>query len=111
VISRPPCSRGPDLNPLVSPPYGEVPGEADATAPGEGTHARSKTIPDPIVDDDVIVDSKVVESFNKDHFAQMLGYLAISGLELALPVNFKYASLQRKRVVKSGLEANDESVL
>jgi GxxExxY protein len=58
--------------------------------------------PDVIVNDLVIVDPKVVESFNKDHVAQMLGYLAISGLELALLLNFKHASLQWKRIVKSG---------
>ena len=63
--------------------------------------------PDVIVNDLVIVDPKVVESFNKDHIAQMLGYLAISGLELALLLNFKHASLQWKRIVKSGEELRE----
>ena len=67
--------------------------------------------PDVIVDDLVIVDPKVVDDFNKDHFAQMLGYLAISGLEVALLVNFKHASLQWKRIVKSGTETRDEIIL
>ena len=71
------------------------------------SHFIGKMTPDVIVDDLVIVDPKVVENFNKDHFAQMLGYLAISGLELALLLNFKYASLQWKRVVKSGPEPDD----
>ena len=53
------------------------------------------------------MDPKVVESFNKDHTAQMLGYLAITGLELALLLNFKHSSLQWKRIVKSGLEPSD----
>jgi hypothetical protein len=39
-------------------------------------------IPDILVDEKVIVDPKVVEAFADDHIAQMLGYLAISELEL-----------------------------
>jgi GxxExxY protein len=74
-------------------------------------HFIGKMTPDVILDDLVIVDPKVVENFNKDHFAQMLGYLAISGLELALLINFKHASLQWKRIVKSGAEANNEIIL
>lgn len=74
-------------------------------------HFIGKMTPDVIVDDIVIVDPKVVDDFNKDHFAQMLGYLAISGLELALLINFKHASLQWKRIVKSGAETNNEIIL
>ena len=64
-----------------------------------------KLIPDLVVEGKVIVDPKVVESFNDTHLAQMLGYLAISKLELAILVNFKYAKLQWKRVVRSAEEA------
>ncbi len=46
-------------------------------------------VPDLIVDEKVIVDPKVVASFNEAHIAQMVGYLAITGLELALLLNFK----------------------
>jgi GxxExxY protein len=74
-------------------------------------HFIGKMTPDVIVDDLVIVDPKVVDDFNKDHFAQMLGYLAISGLEVALLVNFKHASLQWKRIIKSGTETRDEIIL
>jgi GxxExxY protein len=74
-------------------------------------HFIGKMTPDVIVDDLVIVDPKVVDDFNKDHFAQMLGYLAVSGLEVALLVNFKHASLQWKRIVKSGTQTNDEIIL
>jgi hypothetical protein len=38
----------------------------------------------------------------------MLGYSAISGLELALLLNFKHASLQWKRIVKSGEELRED---
>lgn len=74
-------------------------------------HFVGKMTLDVVVDDLVIVDPKVVEDFNKEHFAQMLGYLAITGLELALLLNFKHASLQWKRIVKSGPETNDELIL
>jgi GxxExxY protein len=61
-----------------------------------------KLIPDLIVDEAVIVDPKVVTAFNETHVAQMIGYLAITGLQLALLLNFKEAKLQWKRVVRSG---------
>jgi GxxExxY protein len=62
-------------------------------------HFIGKLVPDLIVDDLVVVDPKVVEQFTNVHVAQMLGYLAITGLELALLLNFKYAKLQTKRVI------------
>jgi len=57
-------------------------------------------IPDLIVDSVVIVDPKVVTAFNETHIAQMIGYLNITGLELALLLNFKSARLDWKRVVR-----------
>ena len=57
-------------------------------------------IPDLIVDGRVIVDAKVVTAFNDSHIAQMTGYLAITGLRLAILLNFKSARLEWKRVVK-----------
>ena len=56
--------------------------------------------PDLILDDAVIVDAKVVSAFTDAHIAQMVGYLAITGLELALLLNFKNARLEWKRVVR-----------
>jgi GxxExxY protein len=61
-----------------------------------------KLIPDLMVDDEVIADPKVVTAFNESHIAQMTGYLAITGLQLALLLNFKEAKLQWKRVVRTG---------
>jgi GxxExxY protein len=58
-----------------------------------------KLIPDLIVDGKVIADPKVVTAFNDTHIAQMLGYLNITGLEVALLLNFKEAKLDWKRVV------------
>ena len=61
-----------------------------------------KLIPDLIVDGRVIVDPKVAAAFNDTHIAQMLGYLNISDLEVALLLNFKGAKLAWKRVVRGG---------
>lgn len=57
--------------------------------------------PDLIVDDSIIVDPKVVTTFSDTHVAQMTGYLAISGLQLALLLNFKFARLGWKRIVRT----------
>ena len=57
-------------------------------------------VPDLIVDDLVIADPKVVTAFNETHISQMLGYLSITNLNLALLLNFKYAKLDWKRVVR-----------
>lgn len=51
------------------------------------------------MDGKVIADPKVVSAFNDTHVAQMLGYLNITGVEVALLLNFKEATLQWKRVV------------
>jgi GxxExxY protein len=55
---------------------------------------------DLIVDGKVIVDPKVVTAFNDTHLAQMSGYLAITGLRLAILLNFKSARLEWRRVVR-----------
>ena len=63
-------------------------------------------IPDLIVDNSVIVDPKVVTAFSETHVAQMLGYLNITGLELALLLNFKNARLDWKRVIRQKPESD-----
>ena len=57
-------------------------------------------IPDLIIDDAVIVDPKVVACFTETHIAQMIGYLNITKLDLALLINFKNAQLEWKRVLR-----------
>ena len=57
-------------------------------------------IPDLIVDDSVIADPKVATAFTDTHIAQMIGYLNITNLKLALLLNFKSARLEWKRVVR-----------
>ena len=67
-------------------------------------HFIGKLVPDLIVDGKVIADPKVVSAFNDTHIAQMLGYLNITGLEVALLLNFKEATLTWKRVVSGNKE-------
>ncbi|EDY21635.1 conserved hypothetical protein [Chthoniobacter flavus Ellin428] len=62
-------------------------------------HFLGNLIPDLIVENAVIADPKVTTAFNEAHVAQMLGYLNATGLEVALLLNFKHASLEWKRVV------------
>ena len=63
-------------------------------------HLIGTLIPDLIVDGLVITDPKVVTAFNDTHVSQMVGYLNITGLRLALLLNFKNAKLDWKRVVR-----------
>ncbi|MEO6005270.1 MAG: GxxExxY protein [Opitutus sp.] len=42
----------------------------------------------------VIADTKVVENFTPTHMAQMLGYLTVTHVELALLLNYKFADLR-----------------
>jgi GxxExxY protein len=69
----------------------------DVAYKGQGI---GRLVPDLIVDSQVIADPKVVAAFNENHVAQMTGYLALTGLRLALLLNFRYARLQWKRVVR-----------
>jgi GxxExxY protein len=65
-------------------------------------HFIGTLVPDLIVDGKVIADPKVVSAFNDTHIAQMLGYLNITGLEVALLLNFKESTLTWQRVVRGG---------
>ena len=62
-------------------------------------HFIGKLVPDLIVDSKVIVDPKVVTAFTDTDVAQMVGYLNITELEVALLLNFKESKLSWKRVV------------
>lgn len=57
-------------------------------------------VPDLIVDAVVIVDPKVTEAFTPTHLSQMIGYLTITNLRLALLLSFKHVDLRWKRVVR-----------
>lgn len=69
----------------------------------EGEHIGT-LVPDLIIDDAVIADPKVASTFTDTHIAQMTGYLAITGLKLAILLNFKSAKLEWKRVVRDAIK-------
>ena len=56
---------------------------------------------DLIIDSKIIVEIKGISKLNASHQAQALHYLAATGLELAILVNFGMSSLEYRRVVKS----------
>lgn len=63
-------------------------------------HLIGTLVPDLIINEKVIVDPKVAAAFNETHVAQMLGYLNMTGPDRALLLNFTYAKLQWKRVLR-----------
>jgi GxxExxY protein len=63
-------------------------------------HVVDTLVPDLLVDELVVVDPKVAEEFTPTHLAQMMGYLAITDLQLAMLLNFKHSDLRWKRVVR-----------
>lgn len=56
-------------------------------------------IPDLIVDNKIVVDTKVIEKITDHEIGQMINYLKITKLRVGLIINFKYARLEWKRVV------------
>ena len=65
---------------------------------------------DLVVDGKIILEIKGVSRFNASHQAQALHYLAATGLELAILINFGMSSLEYRRVVKSNNENSRDSV-
>ena len=63
-------------------------------------HVVDTLVPDLLVNELVVVDPKVVEEFTPTHLAQMMGYLTITDLRLALLLNFKHSDLRWKRIVR-----------
>lgn len=58
-------------------------------------------IPDLIVYDRVIVDTKTIEQITDREVEQMLNYLKITGLSVGLIINFKHPKLTWKRIVNT----------
>lgn len=56
-------------------------------------------IPDLVVADAVVVEAKTIDAITEHEIGQVINYLKITGLRVALILNFKYAKLQWKRVV------------
>ncbi len=55
-------------------------------------------IPDLIVADKVVVDTKVIDRITDHELGQMLNYLKITKMKVGLILNFKRAKLEWKRV-------------
>ena len=56
-------------------------------------------VPDLIVRNQVVVDTKVIERITDHELGQVINYLKITGLRVGLILNFKRAKLEWKRVV------------
>jgi GxxExxY protein len=56
-------------------------------------------IPDLLVFDKIIVDTKAIESIGNNEKAQIINYLKITGLRVGLLLNFKHPKLQWERIV------------
>jgi GxxExxY protein len=56
-------------------------------------------IPDLIVFDKIIVDTKTIERITNHEKGQIMNYMKITNLKLGLILNFKYAKLQWERII------------
>ena len=56
-------------------------------------------IPDLIVFDKIVLDTKVIEKITDHEIGQVLNYLKITELKLGLILNFRRARLEWKRIV------------
>ena len=56
-------------------------------------------IPDLIVFNQIIVETKTIEAITNNERGQVMNYLKITGLRLGIILNFKHAKLQHMRVV------------
>lgn len=63
-------------------------------------------IPDLLVNNELIVEIKVVEKICDEHIGQVINYLKISGCSLGLILNFKHSKLEWKRVIYTQGEAS-----
>ncbi len=52
-----------------------------------------------VVFDSIILEVKAVSDLSNQHFEQTINYLAVSGMEVGLLVNFRKPKLQYKRVI------------
>ena len=58
-----------------------------------------KFVPDLVVEQRVIVDTKTVETIIDDHRGTLINYLRITGLKVGLIINFKKPKLDWERLV------------
>ena len=58
-------------------------------------------IPDLITHNALVVDTKTIERITDTEIGQMMNYLAITGLQVGILLNFKHAKLEWKRVINT----------
>jgi GxxExxY protein len=63
---------------------------------------------DIVVEDQVIVELKTVESLDRVHIAQLMNYLTATGFMVGLLVNFRSPKAQIKRIVRNYSAATDD---
>ena len=56
-------------------------------------------IPDIIVLDKIVIDTKTVDTIGNSETGQMINYLKVSGCRVGLIINFKHPKLEHKRIV------------
>ena len=61
---------------------------------------------DLVIEDKIFIEIKGISKLNASHNAQALHYLAATGLQLAIIINFGVSSLECRRVVKSENKAS-----
>lgn len=62
-------------------------------------HVVGKFLPDLIVYEKIIIDTKVIDRIGNHEIGQMINYLKITKLKLGYILNFKHKKLEWKRVV------------
>jgi len=58
-------------------------------------------IPDLVIEERIVVDTKTVDTIGDNEIGQMLNYLRVTGLKAGLLINFKKSKLEWKRIVLS----------
>jgi GxxExxY protein len=56
-------------------------------------------VADLVVEEKLIVELKCVERFANEHLAQCINYLKVSGLRVALLINFQRPKVEWKRIL------------
>lgn len=54
-----------------------------------------------VVFDEIILEAKSVSELNKEHFEQIINYLAVSGKKVGYLINFRTSKMKYKRVIKT----------
>ena len=58
-------------------------------------------IADLVCFDEIVVDTKTIEAITNHELGQMLNYLKLAKMQVGLIINFKFAKLQWRRVVRT----------